>query len=309
MDRVSQGVPFKPSASTWNLLLEMVDKYKADRSSPSFANQPSITAVNSTTSILVRRAPDDDPLTQFSPVVLSWDEGAEGLGADVTATGPAAWMLRPIATAISPSVTAGDSDKMVGIAADTIMPGEIGRVYVSGLCLAKVNINSPSDPAAVLGGTEALESAETGPVQILQRASTGGTEPVLCVVLLNAGASSGTADATDHAVRATAAGSSVSCYLQTDTGSGLTDIGDPITVNVFPTPAREDFETNGIYPAFMIGDVWYAETGPLTECIEIPDFSAPGVLNCATSPPTIDWADRVQRRVLAKACPPPPPPP
>ncbi len=71
-------------------------------------------------------------------------------------------------------------------------------------------------------------------------------------------------------VRATADGPIVSCYIQDDNGSGaLIDTADSITVKIFPSPAREDFETDGIYIAVKVGMHWWAETGPKTECLTV----------------------------------------
>lgn len=105
-------------------------------------------------------------------------------------------------------------------------------------------------------------------------------------------------------IRADAAGSTVTAFVQGDDGAGgLEDVGDAITVKKLTAPAREDFEVDGYYIAVQVGGQWYAETGPKTACFTLPDFSSPGVLNCTTDPPTIDWADRVSIRVIDRVCP------
>lgn len=96
-------------------------------------------------------------------------------------------------------------------------------------------------------------------------------------------------------VKATASGSSVACYIQADDGAGgLTNVGSTITVKKFTAPARENFETNGYYIAVRVGAQWYAETGPLTECVTInSSICVDGSL--VTTPITV--------RVINRACP------
>jgi hypothetical protein len=69
-------------------------------------------------------------------------------------------------------------------------------------------------------------------------------------------------EAPELVVRATADGSAPACYAQRDNGAGaLADVGPTFTVAKFASPPREDFISGGYYPAFRVGQLYYAETG------------------------------------------------
>jgi len=135
-------------------------------------------------------------------------------------------------------------------------------------------------------------------------------EPDNTEVFLAVGGIGTTSSGGGVVVRAAATGPGpLNGYIQiVNPGTGnLQDIGSPITLYKFQSPAREDFETDGRYPAFLVelegtGTYrYFAETGPKSKCEEVVTKDSIGHLNCSTLQITFTNTKKV--RVIDRACP------
>jgi hypothetical protein len=161
--KVSSNTPLSISAQTWNLLMDMARDYLASKQS--FGRNPLSSAPQNT--ILVKNNSGSD-VTRFGilgidNVVITPTDNANEFKSKQALLGAA------------PSTTNHASGKFV-ICAEPIANGKIGRAYVSGACVVKVNVTDESHSFADVadGDIAKLASAESGPCAILWKESGTG---------------------------------------------------------------------------------------------------------------------------------------
>lgn len=293
----------KTRADTVNTVNEMVQAYRGTRARVPTGKGTDPDGILPALTIQAYRDPDDGADLGFRcPVKLRWVDG-ENPGPQDPTLSPDSYQFNQLAFALTPE--AGDEAEAIGITKRAIPADSFGPVFVVGVVLCTVNITDAGHGFATLtNSATALLSGDTGPARILWK-ETEDTGVQTCKVLLNAGSGTITLEGNGVIVRATEDGNPATCFVQ---GPGLTDTGDPIEVNIFPSPPREDFVEDGYYLAAFDGEDWYAETGPRSKCIEIPDFSETASIDCDTG--EIIWGGFINIRVFDTAeCPSPPPPP
>ncbi len=195
--RVSPGDKIRGtfSANVHNTVLDMVRDYRSNRA-PGADGQPNPALdITPATSVFAHRY-GSEPVERFSPVVLEWTYSGLGALPEGTTTNPVeptGYAARPVVRAVSP--TTADVGKPVGITERTIPAGQFGRVFTTGLCIARVNVTNVSHRSAMLGtSARSLTSSEGGPVRILWPVPAEETGEQLCIVLLNGGGGGGVAD-------------------------------------------------------------------------------------------------------------------
>ena len=186
-DKASPGQPFRaPKAEIWNGMVDAGNAYRAGRLSNGV---PQPTRPRETDIIKLKNASSGN---RARGQILRID------GKAITdLTDEHIWLIGQAPTA----------DDYFGILKEPIADGEIGRVQVSGCCLALVDVvDADHTRAKAVDSEYVLESSDDGPLEILF--APGGTGEQECVVrfgggdstklfrfTLNASLASGTADA------------------------------------------------------------------------------------------------------------------
>lgn len=166
-DKASPGQPFRaPKAETWNGMVDVGNAYRAGRLSNGV---PQPTRPRETDIIKLKNSSSGN---RARGEILRID------GKAITdLSDEHIWLIGQAPTA----------DDYFGILKEPIADGEIGRVQVSGCCIALVDVvDADHTRAKAVAGEYVLESSDDGPLEILFAPS--GTGELECVVRFGGGA-------------------------------------------------------------------------------------------------------------------------
>ena len=138
--RVNAGDKVATRADDWNTLLEVADEHRRTRAGvdgPGLDRRPRLAAFTA----FAFRDPDDDDLAELCPVKLRFPDG-DPYDTIEPSDAPLDWTNQPVFLALTPE--AGDEAEAVGITAEPIKAGAIGRVYVAGVTSSRST--SPTSP-------------------------------------------------------------------------------------------------------------------------------------------------------------------
>jgi len=189
-DRAETGGPLQIPARTWNGVVQMEDAFRRGFLGPGGGNQQDVSLLPANTVFALRDEGDDD-LAELCPVKLRQDDGFDPGGIDPTLR-PLDSQRRQLFDALSPE--AGDEAEAIGITAEPIPAGRVGKVYITGSVECSLNVTDLGHEFATLTASDTnLLSAASGPARILWKESTA-TGVQRARVLLNAGSGGGGTD-------------------------------------------------------------------------------------------------------------------
>lgn len=140
--------------------------------------------------------------------------------------------------------TLSSPDKPCGVALEPIVAGAIGKVAVFGHVAVRVNVTDSSHEFATASETTAgqLVSAESGSFRLVWKSASSGL--VWAVAIFPYATGGGIRNA--YCAAAAGAGSTISCYLDTD------GVGNPVTVYC---QLFEATDLSGCYPLLTDGQL------------------------------------------------------